>query len=67
MESVGSTEEEGEFNTPVPAPHIIPSSSSSPPFLAQVSNLASNIILVRENDGIESKKYVAIEISQWDK
>ena len=41
MESVGSTEEEFKLNTPVPAPHIITSSSSSPPFFPQVSNTAA--------------------------
>ena len=38
MESVGSPEEESKLNTPVSAPHTIPYSSSSPPFLPQVSN-----------------------------
>ena len=56
MESVGSPEEELKFNTPVPAPHIIHSSSSSPTFLAHVSNLAAHISLLSENDGIESNK-----------
>ena len=36
MESVGSPEEEVKLNIPIPAPHIIPSSSSSPPFFSQV-------------------------------
>ena len=33
MESVGIPEEEVRLNTPVPAPHIITSSLSSPPLL----------------------------------
>ena len=37
MESVRSTEEEVNLNTPVPAPFIIHSSSSSPPLFSQVS------------------------------
>ena len=41
MESVGSPEEEFKWNTPVPEPHIIPFSSSYPPFFPQVSNSSS--------------------------
>ena len=41
MESVGSPEEEVKFNTLVPAPHIIPSLSSSSTLFTQVSNIAA--------------------------
>ena len=41
MESVGSPEDEGKFNTPVPEHHIIPISYSSPPFFPQISNPAA--------------------------
>ena len=61
MESVGSPEEEVKLNTPVPEPHIIPSSSSSPPLLAQVSNTGAKIIPVSENYGIKAKKCGEIE------
>ena len=37
-ESVGSPEDQVKLNTPVLAPYIIPSSSSSPPFFLQASN-----------------------------
>ena len=67
MESVGIPEEEVNLNTPVPAPHNIPSSSSSPPFLAQVSNPSADISLVNENYGIESKKDGATETVLWVK
>ena len=39
MELDGSPEEEFKWNTPVPAPHILRFSSSSPIFFPQVSNL----------------------------
>ena len=67
MDSVGSPEEEVKLNTPVPSPHIIPSSSSSPPFLPQVLNIAAKISLVSENDGIEANKYGATETVLWNK
>ena len=38
MESVESLEGELNLNIPLPAPHIITSSSFSPPFFPQVSN-----------------------------
>ena len=57
MESVGSSEEEVKFNTPVCVTHITPSSSSSPTYLPQVSNPAAEISLVSENGGIETKIY----------
>ena len=41
MESVGSPEDEGKLNTPVPEHHIIPISYSSPPFFPQISNPAA--------------------------
>ena len=41
LELVGIPEEEVQLNTPVPAPHIISSSSSSPSFLPQASNPAA--------------------------
>ena len=56
-----------KLNTPIPAPHRIPYSSSFPNLLRQVSNLAGEIIMVCENDGIESKKYGATETVLWDK
>ena len=56
MESVGSSKEEVKWNTPVPAPHIIPYSYFPSHFLAQISNTSAKIILVSENDGIESNK-----------
>ena len=48
MKSVGSTEEEGKLNCPVPKTHIIPTYSSFIPFLSQVSNPSAKIILVSE-------------------
>ena len=48
MDSNGSTKEEGKLNTPVTVHYTSPSSSSSPSFLAQVSNMASEISLVSE-------------------
>ena len=36
MESVGSPKAEIKLNTPISAPHTIPSSSSYPPFFPQV-------------------------------
>ena len=44
------------MDTPVPAPHIIPYSYFPSHFLAQISNTSAKIILVSENDGIESNK-----------
>ena len=41
MESVGSPEEEVNFNTPASAPHITHFSYSSPPFFPRVSNTAA--------------------------
>ena len=41
MESVGSPKEEVKLNTPVPKPHIITYSSSSPRLFTQVSNMAA--------------------------
>ena len=41
MESVGGPEEEVKLNTPIPAPHIIPSYYSYSPFFPQVSNPAA--------------------------
>ena len=41
LELVGSPEEEVQLNTPVPAPHIISSSSSPPSFFPQASNPAA--------------------------
>ena len=38
MNPVGSNEEEGNLNSPIPAPHPITHSSSTPLFLAQVDN-----------------------------
>ena len=67
MGSVGSPEEEVNLNTTLTAPHIIPYSSSSPPFLAQVSNQAPLVILVIENYGIGAKKDVSTETALWDK
>ena len=48
MDSVGIPKEEVNFNTPVSAPHIIPSSYSYPPLLSKVSNLVTNFSLVSE-------------------
>ena len=67
MESVGSLEEEVKLNIPVPAPHIIPYSSSCPPLLRKASNPNGEISLVSGNDGIESKKDCAIDTILWDK
>ena len=67
MESVGSPEEEVKLNAPIPAPHIIPSSSSYRPLLRQVSNLSGEIILISENDDIKANKYGATETVLWDK
>ena len=67
MDSVGIPKEEVNFNTPVPATHIIPSSYSYAPLLVQVSNLATNISLLSENGGIESNKDDATETIQLDK
>ena len=53
MESVVSPEEEFKLNTPVPLPHIIPSSYLSPPFFPRVSNLASKE--AKENFSLEGK------------
>ena len=66
MESVGSSKEEVKWNTPVPAPHIIPYSYFPSHFLAQISNTSAKIILVSENDGIESNNDDETEILQWD-
>ena len=41
MESFGIPEEEIKLNTPVPELHIIPYSSSYPPFFPHVSNMAA--------------------------
>ena len=46
MEKVRSPEEEVKLNTPVPAPHTIPSYLLSPPLLKHVSTLSANISLV---------------------
>ena len=54
VESVRSPEEEDKLNTPVPAPHIITSSSPYPPFLAHVSNLATDISMVSEMVALKS-------------
>ena len=67
MESVGSPEEEVKLNTHVTAPHIINSSSSSPPFLVHVSNIAADISLVSENGGIQANKYVLTETGFGDR
>ena len=63
MESVGSYEEEVKLNTPVPANHIIPYSSSSPPFLPQASNPSAGEakeILLEEGEGTEEARKVFV-------
>ena len=67
MESVGSNEEEDKLNSCVPAPHIIPYSSSSTPFLEQVPNPATETSLVSENYGIEATIDGTTETIQWYK
>ena len=52
MESVGSFEGEVKFNTPVTAPHIIPSSSLSPTF-GPASNEARGGGVSEEGEGTE--------------
>ena len=54
MKSVGIPEEEFKFTIPVPAPNIIPSSSSSPPYFSYVSNQSAEE--AKENVSGEGRK-----------
>ena len=59
MESVGSPEEEVKLNTPIPAPHIIPSYYSFPPSFPQVSNPdanEANANVSKEGEGTEEAR-----------
>ena len=61
MDSVGSPEEEGNLNTPLPTPYTINSYYSYPTFLEQVLNWTDKIITVIENDVSEAKNGGATE------
>ena len=65
MDSVGSTKEQIKFNTPVPEPHDIAYTYSSPPFLAQVANPDSESISVNDNYGSEANNDGAKNMVQW--
>ena len=64
MESVGSPEEEGTFNTPMPEPHTILSSSLSPLFSKNAANTSVDISLVNDNDCSEDNNDGATETLQ---
>ena len=63
MESFGSPEEEIKLNTPVPELHIIPYSSSYPPFFPQLSNPAAEGAkenVSGEGEGTEETRKVVV-------
>ena len=66
MESVGSPEEEVNFNTPLSAPHTITYYSVYPIFLEQVENKAADSSQVRDNYVIEANNIGATEMVQCD-